>query len=92
MNDLKVEAEPFARRHVKELDCILDQISTARERLATSEVEKIKFRGPDEMMELESQYDHWAKRLADIFGVPINPFSKAHQRYSLQSFIIEPGI
>lgn len=89
-DDVRVEAEPLVRRAVKELDCILDQVSAARDRLQTSSVDKIEFRGPEEIAELESQYDHWAKRLADMFGVPINPFSKAHARYGQQSILIEP--
>lgn len=90
MNDIIPEAESFARRAVSELDCIEDQLSQARDRLPASRTDQTYLRGPEEMDELESQYDLWSKKLADVFGVPINPFSKVHQRVSGQVFLIEP--
>lgn len=89
MNTILPESEFLVRRAVAELDCIEGQLSEARTRLSTQKVDEIVFRG-DETDQLESQYDYWSKTLADIFGVPINPFSKKHQRLAGEVFVIEP--
>ena len=71
MNDVIIEALPLVRRAVLELDCIEDQLSESRANLATRAVNGIQFNPVVEQSELESQYSLWAKKLADIFGVPL---------------------
>ena len=83
-------SEPLVRRAVAECDCIFEQISRARVNLATESVAEVKFRGPGELMELESQYDFWTSNLSDILGAPKNPYSALHRRVSQTPTVIEP--
>ena len=91
MNTLKHEAEGMVRRDILELDCIESQLSKARSRLSVKSVDNIHFRGPEELDTLEDQYSYWSKDLADILGVPINPFSLKHQRLNGEVFIVDPA-
>lgn len=73
-------AIPRVLRHLQELDCIEDQMSGSRKRLEAQQLGELKLRNSnEEPMEadlLEREYQRWAKRLADLLGVPINPFSE----------------
>ena len=68
----------FAIERVQRILCILDQmeqkIEAAACQLQVSQVGDITLRDglPDL---LEHEYQRWAKRLADILGVPIYPFA-----------------
>jgi len=91
MNSILPEAEDTARRAVRELDCIEDQLSQQRGRLGIVTAETgIRFDIAGALHELEDQYQLWARTLADVFGVPINPFSLRHQRMTRSVFVSEP--
>ncbi len=81
MDTFRPEAESTARRAVAELDCIEDQMSESRTNYATTRVAEISF-DTNQEWRLADQYLNWARTLADMFGVPINPFSKRHQFFS----------
>ena len=62
------------------LDAIEGQMREALCRLKVQQVGEVKIRNtndePTEQDLLEKEYLRWAKRLADDFGVPLNPFSE----------------
>jgi hypothetical protein len=91
MTLLKPEGEPGVRRAVAELDCIQDQLSVARGRLAVSQAGDVHLRGPEEFAELETQYGWWSAELADILGVHVNPFSNKHNKILGQITVIDPA-
>lgn len=91
MNLILPASEQHVRRMIVELDCIEDQLSDARTKLAVAAVDGIRFRGPEQIASLEDQYSGWARKLADAFGVPINVFSKNHQRLDGRTIVIEPA-
>ena len=80
MDRLFPYAVPRVHRILTELDCIEDQMSDARKRLRVQQMGEIKMRNtneePVEQDLLEREYARWAKRLADHFGVPVNPYSE----------------
>lgn len=75
MNLLIVQAEERARRILNTLDrieCLM--AGDAIDNLEMESVEGIKMR-PDHLDKLEMEYKRWAQRLADLFGVPLYPYS-----------------
>ena len=74
MTLLIVEAEPRVRRILDILDRTECRLEEAQERLAAKRLGDLELRDgePDQ---LEHEYDRWAKRLADIFGVPLYPYA-----------------
>ncbi len=89
MNSILPQAEALTRRCIVELDCIEDQLSQARTRFSTSKVDAITFDAHEEYR-LEDQYSRWQRKLADIFGTPLNPFSRHNQRLNGEVFVVEP--
>lgn len=74
------EGVGIVRDLLEELNCIDEQIREARSRrLKISAVKGIKF-NEREIDVLWEQYSDYCSRLADILGVPVNPYSRLHQR------------
>lgn len=74
MNLLIPEAEDRVRRILAVMDGIEAQLIDAQPRLAATQLDELHIRG-DETDALETEYARWGSRLADIFGVPIYPYS-----------------
>lgn len=75
MENILETAIGIVRRHVAELDGIEDQISDARRRMKAEKLGEITLRA-DETDALEREYARWARRLADILGVPLNIYAE----------------
>ena len=79
MDLLLVEAEPRVRRILKILDNLEKQIEAAACTLAAAQLGELTLRGAEPGRTfpdlLEREYSRWAKRLADIFGVPLYAYS-----------------
>ncbi len=89
MDRVRPSGEPLVRRALNECECIDAQLSQSRrQRLSTAAVDGIVLRGPEELAELEDQYNLWCGKLADVLGVTFNPFSHVHQRGEI--YVIEP--
>jgi hypothetical protein len=67
-------AEDRIRRILGVLDTVEEQLLDALPRLAAVKLDELEIR-QDETNQLEKEYVRWACRLADIFGVPIYPYS-----------------
>lgn len=83
MDRVIAAAIPRVRHILAELDCVEEQMSNARSRLAVQRIEDVTFRstndGRTECDLLENEYARWASRLADQLGVPINPNSMRYR-------------
>lgn len=90
MHMIIADAEFLVRRALAELDCIEAQLSGSRERYALRALDKTEFSQYEEIR-LGDQFLHWSKTLADIFGVPINPFSLRHQMLNGEIMVINPA-
>lgn len=82
MNSVLPEAEPLVRRQLKELDCILDQVSHARGDLRISSVDEIVI-NPEQIGGLWDEYQRWAKMLSQTLAAPINPLSQINDSVNL---------
>jgi hypothetical protein len=80
MNRLLPEAYDEARRLLTILDGVEQQIVEDQELLAVSKVDEIDIR-PDEFKQLVKQYLWWQASLANMFGVPPNPFDQRFSPY-----------
>lgn len=81
MNRLLPEAYDEVRRLLVILDGVEQQIVEDQELLAVSKVDEIDIR-PDEFKQLVKQYLWWQASLANMFGVPPNPFDQRFASYS----------
>lgn len=66
-------AEPLYRDYIAKLDAIEDQIQDNTENLAVTKIDEIELR-EDEFQRLIDRYKHWQGALANLLGVPPNPF------------------
>jgi hypothetical protein len=76
VDNLKPSSEAFVRRCVQDLQCIEDKMTELRRDLGVKKVGNIELDIEGALGELEVQYRNWGKKLADLLGVPINPFSE----------------
>jgi hypothetical protein len=75
MDNLSAPGETIVREAVRELDCILGQISANRQTLVITQVDTTKFAGGDGLEALWNEYRRWRLRLADTVGAQVNPVS-----------------
>lgn len=68
-------AEPLYRDYITKLDLIEDQIVENTENVAVDKVDEISLRA-DEFQQLVKRYQHWQGALANLLGVPPNPFDQ----------------
>lgn len=74
MDRIPASAAGMIRRMLGVLDGIEEKMLEAVDRLAARELGEITL-NPDEPDALEKEHDRWARRLANLLGVPLNPFS-----------------
>lgn len=67
--------EPKLRQLLDILDGIETQVISDQETLVVESLDSIKIR-PDEFNQLLKQYQWWQRALANILGVPPNPFDQ----------------
>ncbi len=86
MTQLLPLAVPRVRAILQTLDNIEQQIINAQPFLTADVLEELYLAGSKDPRgrlvtdRLESEYVRWAKRLADVFGVPLYPFSERFKR------------
>lgn len=73
MNSIPEHAVGMVRKFIGIIDGIEDKLVECMERFAASALGEITLRDNEADM-LEREYARWARRLADILGVPLNPF------------------
>ncbi len=78
MNMVISEHEGQVRTMVARCDVTEERIFQAQGRLKAESLGEIKLRA-DECDALEKEYGRWARRLADILGVPLYAFSSKFQ-------------
>lgn len=71
-------AIPRVRRILDVLDKVECRLESAQARLAATQLGDLHLRDGEPDL-LEREYDRWARRLADIFGVPLYPYAKRFQ-------------
>ena len=76
MDKVLVEAVPLFRQILAILDAIEGQKVEDLEVLVANRVGSIELRG-DEQESLDKQYRRWQGKLANLLGVPSNPFDKS---------------
>ena len=74
MNNLISASEGRVREILGRLDVTEERIFAAQERLQVKRVEGVEMR-EDEPGQLENEYVRWAKRLADVLGCMLYPYS-----------------
>lgn len=67
------------RHYLQVLDDTEARMLKAQKRLAVRRIDEIETR-EDEIERLDRDYVKWAHRLADLFGVPLYPFSTKFRR------------
>jgi hypothetical protein len=79
MDRLNPASVPRAIRILNILDGVEGQMVSALKRLQAQQLGELKLRNTNEESTeqdlLEREYSRWAQRLADILGVPINPYA-----------------
>lgn len=81
LSRLLPDYEPMVLNALAQCDCIDAQLADARKsRIQVTSVDGITLRGPEELSDLEDQYDLWTDKLADLLGVVKNPFSHVFAR------------
>jgi len=81
MNRVLPEAYDEVRRLVAILDGVEQQIIDDQELLAVSKVDEIDIR-QDEFKQLVKQYLFWQASLANLMGIPPNPFDQRFAPYA----------
>lgn len=74
MNNILPEAEDRVRRFLGVLDGVECRMVEAQDRLAATQLGDLRLRDGEPDL-LEREYSRWAKRLADVLGVPLYPYS-----------------
>lgn len=80
MDHVLPEAEKKLREILCECDSIESQLRQSRERLSVAATGETKFRGSEELADLQDLYERWTDRLADFFAAVKNPTSEVHHR------------
>lgn len=93
LNHLGPSAEPSLRRALQELDCIEDQISTARSGAAggVTQVSGTALNFAGALATLSEQYELWVAKLSDITATPRNPHSAVAMMAGQGSGVFEPS-
>lgn len=78
MDNLIVEHEGMVREMVARLDQTEENIFQSQTRLKAKSLGEITLRDNEPEM-LETEYGRWARRLADILGVPLYAYSSRFQ-------------
>lgn len=80
MDRIIPQAIPRVLAMLGTLDCIEGQMIDALKRLKVQQVSEVKMRNSNEEATeqdlLEREYERWAMRLANMLGVPWNPYAK----------------
>ena len=84
MNQILENAVGRVRDILAQLDTIEQQMKDATGYMVADQLEELKLRA-DYPQLLENEYNRWAGRLADIFGVPYYGFSMRFQAGAGQS-------
>lgn len=83
--------EPTIRSILAQLECVEQQIGTARESLETNRVGDIHFRGREALDILWEERIRWTAMLSDAIGAPGSPFSDTLYRMGYgPGGVIEP--
>ena len=69
---------PRVRKILKIMDDVECKLCEAQDRLAAKQLDSLILRD-SEPDQLEREYVRWGKRLADIFGVPLYPYSERYK-------------
>jgi hypothetical protein len=72
---LKPIAEPQVRDILAKCDAAEQAIAEAETRLAASAVGDIRLRD-NEIQARKAQYRYWCRRLSEVTGAPLNPYSE----------------
>lgn len=86
MTRIIADSVPRVKRILQIMDGIEEQLVEAQPRFAAMKLGDLDLR-ENETDKLEREYVRWGHRLAEIFGVPVYPYS---ERYS-QSFGVRAG-
>lgn len=78
MSNLIELSVPRVLRILGIMDDIEQKLVDAQDRLAATSLGDLKLR-TTEPEQLETEYRRWGKRLANIFGVPVYPFSDRYR-------------
>jgi hypothetical protein len=74
-NKVLPQAEHLFRKYLDHLDQIEAQIVEDTENVAVTKVDEISLRD-DELVQLVHRYKYWQGNLANLLGVPPNPFDQ----------------
>lgn len=77
MDNLLDEAVPIVRGYVAKCESIEVQLDEARERMVAEKLGEITLQVNEANM-LRGELAHWAKKIADLLGCPVNPYSEVH--------------
>ena len=69
---------PRVRRILKVMDDVECKLCEAQDRLAAKQLDNLQLRD-NEPDQLEREYVRWGQRLADVFGVPLYPYSNRYK-------------
>lgn len=81
MNNVIEAAVPRVRKIIGVMDRIEDKLCEALDRLAAKQLDGLILRDNEHDM-LEREYVRWGRRLADLLGAPIYPYSERYRAYS----------
>ena len=75
MNEVTIDALPFVRDLVKNLDCIEAQMMGNLPNQAAVSVGEITVNNREQLL-LDGRYDRWLRKLEEALSVSRNPYSK----------------
>ncbi len=78
LTQLIENAVPRVRRILRVMDDVEDRLEESQVRLAAKQLDSLHLRDNEPDM-LEKEYVRWGWRLADVFGVPIYPYSNRYR-------------
>jgi len=82
-NRILPEAIPYLRKRLMFCDCTEEQRFDSQPNAVVKEVDGIKMGAEDEQLMLSHNYDYWRAGLANMFGIPPNPFDMRYGGGSL---------
>jgi hypothetical protein len=88
MDRVPVSAAFVVRNLLAICETTENRLLEAQKRMAAEVLDEITLRA-DECQALENEHTRWASRLADLFGVPLNPYS---YRYAGGNVSGNPGL
>lgn len=78
LNNVIEAAVPRVRRIIGVMDGVETKLCEAQDRLAAQQLDSLTLRENEPDM-LEREYVRWGKRLADLLGVPLYPYSERYR-------------